>query len=53
MELTATRANVTWDLLESTVVKVITEIYFKGRVDCFSMPVAMNKCFILNPGRKK
>jgi len=25
---------------------------FKGRVDCFSMQVAMNKCFNLNPGKK-
>jgi len=23
--------------------------YFKGRVQCFSMQVVMNKCFLLNP----
>jgi len=25
---------------------------FKGRVDCFSMQVVINKCFLLNPEKK-
>jgi len=25
---------------------------FKGWVQCFSMQVVMNKCFLLNPGKK-
>jgi len=26
---------------------------FKGRVECFSMQFVMNKCFFLNPEKKK
>jgi len=30
----------------------LENIFFKGLVQCFSMQVVMNKCFLLNPEKK-
>jgi len=34
-------------------IKILYKRWLKGRVHCFSMQIVMNKCFLLNPEKKK